>query len=340
LAVGDPVPRIAIGGGTVLQAFGTSVTVNRRDAEVTRFEVATPVTRLSISPDGSRALIYGEHARYVWLWEVEHGPRLLATATGSRDMFGCGFALVGGELLTLIAQGGILRGVGVDRLHRFSTNLRTPHSFDPRRFVSLPGGRLTLVGGFFSDPLDTAVTVAIEALRVNPNAVQDAIRQKLPISDRAVDLAVGPCPPDAAVVLRDPEDNEIPDDEEAAEELGDVENFAGIYIRQLPTARLVQRIPYRGRGGSGSGIVGTDRYVALEVPGNVDVLDRATCTLHSVRVTSCGKSVFLEKVSDERRTDDSGSKPLAAALDITSRELAVLTMTGVLIITPLKDILI
>jgi len=94
--------------------------------------------------------------------------------------------------------------------------------------------------------------------------------------DRAVDLTVGPCEPDAAVALRDPEDNEVPEDEEDIEELGDVGNFAGVYLRNLDAGALIERLSYNGGAGSGGPMVATNDLIAVQVVCGIDIIRRGS----------------------------------------------------------------
>jgi len=160
----------------------------------------------------------------------------------------------------------------------FACNLRTPHSFIARSFSQLPGNRLALTGFFFSDPHDVAITVSFDELARTSEAVQHAIAAHAPVRDRAVHIAVGPCHPAGAIVLRDPEDTEVRDDEdnEGDDEHTDVENFTGVYIRDLDSGALTERHRYGGAAVSGSSIAATEYWIAVQVAGAVDMIQRGT----------------------------------------------------------------
>jgi hypothetical protein len=119
--------------------------------------------------------------------------------------------------------------------------------------------------------------MSLDELLRNPEAVQQAIPAKASVWDRAIHVAVGPCDPNAAAVLRDPEDLETPEeDEDDEEDRGDVENFAGVYIRELDTGVLVERHAYSGRAVSGAAIAATSDWIITQVVGGVDLIRRNT----------------------------------------------------------------
>jgi hypothetical protein len=89
-------------------------------------------------------------------------------------------------------------------------------------------------------------------------------------------MMVGPCAPDSAVVLRDPEDTEIPDDDEDPEDLRDVHNFTGLYIRDLDTNALREQHPYTGRAGSGAPMAATKDLIVVQVMSGIDIINRTT----------------------------------------------------------------
>jgi hypothetical protein len=272
----------AFSGDTLAQGAGTAVRLARAGEDLARFDVDAPAEWLKVSPNGKSVLIYGARGTRAWRWREGAGLELFATATGSRDAFGCGFIVVDGSVCTVLAQAGVIRGLSDDGRELFAANVRSPHSFRARDFVQFPGGRVALVGSFFGDYSDTVVTLPLESLIRDPDGVQKAIRSKAPVWDRAVDLAVGPCEPRSAVVLRDPEDTETPEDEEDGEDLGDVGNFAGVYVRDLDTGALVERHAYSGRAGSGAPIAATPDWIAVQVIGGIDMIRRGSGAVHEV----------------------------------------------------------
>ena len=268
--------------GAVACAAGDRVSLWRVAPEgvvaVADVVVDRPVAWIAVAPGG--AAVAGRDADHerAWLWRPGQAPRDLAFRTGTRDTFACGFICVAGEPLVAVAQSGRLRALDLDGSERFTAATDRPRSFFPHAFAELDGGRLAIVGSLFSDPCDTVVTVAIDKLVRDPGAIESALgaRPPDPVSDRAVRLAVGAAPEGAAVVYRDPEEEEIPDDHDEADELPELWNFTGVYLRDLASGKLLQRIAYRGALSSGAPIIATARTVAIETHTGVDLVDRAT----------------------------------------------------------------
>jgi hypothetical protein len=244
LVVGD-MPRhiLALGAATVVHASGASVKILRvtptGTRQVTSFDVEVDVDWLDVAPDGQSVLIWGGWATRLWRWRAGVGHLLTAAYDARGDEFGGAFAVIRGEVIMFIAQHGVLRGFSTDGRERFAANLGTPRNFLVRSIAQLPGDRLALFGNEGSDPYNEVVTVFVDDILNDPDSVQKALRLKNPIRDRAWSLAVGPCAPDSAVVFRNPEDEETPDDDEDLEELGDVGNFTGVYIRNLDSGTLI-----------------------------------------------------------------------------------------------------
>lgn len=262
--------------GVLVHARDDEVRVTRSDGTVDRFTVDARVEWLKISPDGRSVLLYRDSGSRIRRWRDGIGVDDFLEAADQRDIVAGGFVSIDGSSVTLAGRDRELRGLGEGDRVLFTADLRSPHAFAPRTFARLPGNRLAMVGSFFSDPLDVAITVDVHALFSDRDAVQKAIRAHAPVRDRAVDVAVGPCASNAAVVLRDPEDEEEPDEDEDDEERGDVEGFAGLYVRDLETGALVERHAYAGRAGSGASLCATTRWIAVEVLGGVDLVGRET----------------------------------------------------------------
>jgi hypothetical protein len=298
---------LALGGDTVVHASGTSVKILRvtptETRQVTSFDVEVDVNWLDVAPDGQSALIWGGWATRLWHWREGEGHRLIAVSNTRSDEFGGGFAIIRGDVTMFITQHGVLRGFATDGRERFAANVATPRNFLVLGITPLPGDRLALFGNESREPFDQVVTVFVDDLLNDPDSVQQALRLANPIRDRAVRLAVGRCDPDSAVIYRDPEDEEIPDDDEDLEELGDVGNFTGVYIRNLDSGTLIERISYSGPARSGERIVAIPRFVALEVRDGIDLINRGSGEVHEIRA-------------------------LAATLDVNSMRAALLVEDG------------
>ena len=273
----------AYAGGTLAHTHEGGGRIVRAGRTLDRFAVEAPIGWLKVAPDGRTVVLYNDRGTRLWRWRDGVGIERFRAASDHRDILGCGFVSVDGASITLVSQDGTLRALGARDRELFACNLRSPHSFAPRSFSQLPGHRLALAGSFFSDPCDVAITVGLDELSRNPEAVQQAIPADAPVWDRAIDIAVGPCEANAAVVLRDPEDTEVADDAaDEDDERRDVENFAGVYIRELETGRLIERHPYTGRAGSGAPIAATEHWIAVQVVGGVDLIRRGSGEMRHV----------------------------------------------------------
>jgi hypothetical protein len=205
-------------------------------------------------------------------WTERGGLQQFARSTGARDAFGCGFIIANGTVLTVLAQNGVLRAFSDDDRQEFAANLRAPFSFRARQFVGLPGGRVAIIGAQFGDPADTVVSLPTDELGKNPDAIQLALKGRGPVSDRAGRLGVGPCPPAAAVVLRDPNDDEGVDDTDP-EDRPDVWGFTGAYVRDLSSGALVEQHSYVFPEGY-SAIGATSDWIVVQRSGGIDLMDR------------------------------------------------------------------
>jgi hypothetical protein len=278
----------AFAGSTLFHATDTTLEVIRPGKERECFNIDVPIQWMKVSPNGQSVLIYGKHNSnrnaVLYRWRERVGIDLFATTASFRENLGYGFILAGGSVLTMLSQSGMLRGLLDDGNELFAVNIQSPHSYYPYSFVQLPGERITLLGFFFSDHCDTAITVNLNDLIHDPEAIQKAInvRAPVPVRDRAIVLAVGPCEPSAAVVFRDPKDEEIPEDEEDLEDLGDVGNFAGVYVRDLDTGVLIERYPYSGQVGSNASIAATANWIVVQVSGGIDMIHRKSGVVHQL----------------------------------------------------------
>jgi hypothetical protein len=195
---------LALGGDTVLHAFGSSVEIMRVTPTETRkapsFDVDDDVNWLNVAPDGQSALIWGEWARRMWSWRAGAGHQLIAVNNNRCDVFGGGFAIIRDEITMFIAQHGVLRGFGIDGRERLVANLE-PNYFRMLSITNLPGNRLALYGNDDSDPYLQFYTVFVDDLLNDPDSVPKALRLAPSINDRAWRLTVGPCAPDSAVMI-------------------------------------------------------------------------------------------------------------------------------------------
>jgi hypothetical protein len=269
-------------GGTLVHAKDEVIDIRRYEIDPEHFNIDAKVDWLKVAPDGKTVLIYGDYGTKVWRWREGVGLDLFTSPQKKRESAGCGFIVVKEKVVTLLFSDGILNGFSEQGNQVFSSNLLSPHTFLSKNFINLPKNLVAISGAFFGDFADSVIVVDLTDLLEDPQAVQKAIKEKVYFFDRAINLTVGPCDSGCIVALRDPEDTEAPMDEEEIEDLKDVENFAGIYIRELETGKLVQRISYSGSAGSGAAIVATENHIVLQVMGGVDMIQRNTGKIQNI----------------------------------------------------------
>jgi len=263
-------------GGTYVRANERNFEIIQPGIPLQQFTIEEKIQWLKVAPNGKTVLVYGANGTSIIRWRNDLGIDPFGIDTGKRKSIGCGFIMAGEKVITMLYKDEVLKGFSDDGSEHFFSNVESPHSFRPRSFVNLPGDRVAMAGYLFGDFADSFITVELASLLQHPNAIQQAIESKDPHRDRAIDLTVGPADPDSFVVLRDPKDEEIPIDEEDEEDLKDVQNFAGVYIRNLQTGILTTRCPYHGRAGSDSPIAATKNLIVVQVHGGIDIIDRIT----------------------------------------------------------------
>ncbi len=263
-------------GGTLAHAKDKSISISRSERNHEHFDIEVKVDWIKVSPNGKTVLIYGDYGTKVWRWREGFGLDTFTTPQKKRVAAGCGFILYKEKVITLLTNNGILKGFSDEGDQVFSSNLLSPHAFLTKNFINLPKNLIALTGAFFGDYADSVIAVDLTELLQDPEAVQKAIKDKVYFFDRAIDVTVGPCGSDWVVALRDPEDTEVPLNAEDIEDLGDVENFAGIYIRELGTGKLIENISYKSSAGSGSAIVATENRIAVQIMGGIDLITRKT----------------------------------------------------------------
>ena len=173
--------------------------------------------------------------------------------------------------------------------------------------VELPGGRLALHGNEPDDPFEVIVTVVIDRLARDPEAVHVALTTLAPVWDRSIDLAIGPGPGTTAVVFRNPDGEEEPDDEDDDRTGGDVVAFTGFYLRDLDSGALVQRVPFTGKVGA---LLHASERAILAFAGRTLVsIDRATATATAIGGAA---ATFDPATGHIARLDEAGRLELIA----------------------------
>ncbi|MBS1596997.1 MAG: hypothetical protein JST75_02145 [Bacteroidetes bacterium] len=260
-------------GGTFVHANNNILEIFQNGTFFERFTTEEKIQWLKVAPDGRTVLVYAKGGTHITRWREGLGIDLFAVNTSKIISFGCGFIIVDGLTITTLHQNGNLRGFLNDGKEIFFSNMESPRSFHPRSFVNLSGNQIAITGFFFSDFAYSAIIIPVEVLLSGKDRFQEEIRSKAP-ADRAVDLTIGPADSGCFVAFRDPEDTEIPEDKEEEEDLKDVGNFTGVYIRDFNSQKLINKYPYRGKTGTSYPIVATKKIIAIQVKNGVDIIDR------------------------------------------------------------------
>ena len=225
----------------------------------------------------------------VWWWRQGDGARVLARRIGAQDHAIGSIVEIAGESFVALSQSGRLQLVRGDGTEAAALAIDRPIRWACHTFVSLPGGRIAVLGNIADEPTDMVFVLPASTLLSGPDAIQCAlvaIRANDPTisHDRAIQLVAGPGPGDTLVVLRDPEDEEPPpeaDDED--EEYPDTWGLRGAYLRDLTSGAMVERAPWDVRFAKLAAVAATARVIAVEVSGGVDVRDRTTGGVEHVR---------------------------------------------------------
>ena len=277
-------------GRTVARVDGAVVELAELDGAgarpVDRFTLDTPVGWIELAPDGESALVRDGDGGRAWWWRRGVGLAPLAAARDSRDRFGCGYVTVDGVSLVLVAQADRLRALDRSGEVRFEADLGRPRRFQPSSFVELPGGRLALHGHEPDDPFEVIVTVAVDRLARDPAAVHVALTTLAPVWDRSIELAIGPGPGTTAVVFRNPDGEEEPDDEDDDRPGGDVAAFTGFYLRDLATGALIERVPFAATVRGGTILHASARAILAFADRTLVSIDRATGTATAIGGTA------------------------------------------------------
>ena len=83
-------------------------------------------------------------------------------------------------------------------------------------------------------------------------------------------------------------------------------------------------------------IVANDHVVALEVPRSVDIVDRVTGAVRSIRVAAEDDGLASKIVLTDTPSDTATDLPLGTALDVSAQEIDVVTARNEVLIVPLR----
>jgi len=268
-------------GGTFVRARNNHVEIIR-DTISYKVDAKEKVQWIKVSPDGKTVFLYAMNGTLITRWRDDRGDDVFAFDPARREIFGCGFIVIKDEVVTLFYKSGLLQGFTSTGKEIFSCNLKSPQFFRSTSFVNISDDRIAVLGSYSGDFAYVFVNVQISELLNDTNAVQGAIRSESPLWDRATTLAVGPAGSNSFCAFRDPQDEEIPLDEEDEEDLRDVGNFSGVYIREISTGKLIERHSYQGKLFSGTPIMANEKCIVVQVAGGVDVIDRLSGNVRAI----------------------------------------------------------
>lgn len=277
--------HLAVASGAHLALFEVAGEALRSVGEG---EAPADVAALCVAPHAPWVVGRDPEHRQVWWWRPGHGARVLAHRTAARDHAIGSIVEIAGESLVALSQSGRLRLVRGDGSEAAALAIDRPIRWACHAFVPLPGGRIAVVGNLVDEPTDLVFVMPGRALLSGADALQRAlvaIRAHDPTicQDRTLRVVAGPGPGDTLVVLRNPEDEEPPPDaSDEADEYPDTWGLRGAYLRDLTTGAMVARMPWDVRFAKLAAVAATARVVAVEVPGGVDVRDRATGAVEHV----------------------------------------------------------
>jgi hypothetical protein len=109
-------------------------------------------------------------------------------------------------------------------------------------------------------------------------------------ADYAHRLAVGPCSSDALVAFRDPEDDEVLDEDESPRDA--LHGFKGLYVRGLAELEVRERISYDAPLDTGAAMMGTLDAIVLVRGREMDLVERGQGD-HPALVTTLGGATHV-----------------------------------------------
>ena len=245
LGVVPPV-ALAMAGDDVLaaQPDGTILhlrLIGREAHERGRWGSSRPVGELALSPSHSHALIVAPGRSEVELRDLRRGAVAAQLGDGRRPVAAAFVEGNGRELVACSRRRFVIELIDpVDGATLTEADLSGGSAFEWDHLAAAEAGRTLLaVGRYFSESNDSLLVLDVGELLADPDHAANVAGTRAPFSDYAWRLAAGPCGDDSVAVFRDPEADAEP---EPGEEPGDVEGFLGVYIRDLATTGLTDRI--------------------------------------------------------------------------------------------------
>jgi hypothetical protein len=246
---------------------------DRAAAEVGRWGSSRPVGALALSPSGTHALTAAPGSGAIELRDLRRGAVTLEFGDGRHPVAACFVEADGRELLACSRRRFMLELLDpAEGGELAAADLSTRVAFEWSHLVPVAHGRALIAPGHsLSEGKNSLLVLSTDELLADPEHAAAVAGSRAPFSDYAWRLAAGPCGGDAVAVFRDPEDDEEPDGEEPADEL---EGFCGVYVRDLATGRMLDRVAADLPVETGSPLLATGGLVAAVTGHGLTLLSR------------------------------------------------------------------
>jgi hypothetical protein len=270
--------RMALAGDVLALAERRRLTVlDLARARVARtVDLAWDVEDVALSPSGRFVAAGPRQPRSeIVLHDLDRDVTSSIGKVADRWLTGVGFARHDGAELLLVARNQQTFTIFEVDDELAELAVVDGYEFEFDSFTALPVGRVASVGHFSGETRDSLIVVPVaEAVADPEGAAATAVRTEL---DFAYRLIAGPAEPDALVAFRDPEDAEEPDDEDGDDgddDRPDVHGFRGLYVRDLETGELRERIEWDGPVARGDRCFATESWIAIAMRRRVDLVPR------------------------------------------------------------------
>jgi len=234
---------------------------------------------MELSPSQRYLMLYSKTGDHIRIWDLT--SKCLVTSIDAEDTKSVPLTATfimwnSRELLLLSKKLFVLEGYLLEDMSKvilFDTKSSAPFIFSS--LYSLKRGDMfSALGHYFSEGKDSLIILSLSKLVDDERAAAREFKLREGITDYAYRLAVGSCKEDQVVIFRDPEDDEVLDEDDEPEAMGDVENFRGLYIRSLLSGKLIERIEYDAPIRTGAPLLATDVGVAVVCPGQLEIIPR------------------------------------------------------------------
>jgi hypothetical protein len=137
------------------------------------------------------------------------------------------------------------------------------------------GDTVAAIGYRPGEGKESLVFLSVRRLLTEPEYLQRAVDRSASVDDAYL-LAAGPCGPAAAVVYRDPEDGEDPEEDELDDPNRlDVYGVRGLYVRRLSDMAVIQDVHIGAVVPTGTALAGTQDHFVAALENGVLVVPRS-----------------------------------------------------------------